>query len=212
MLTSQVLTQVAVHEQPAGAVLNMPIDVCFRTTNLHGWPRIVLSVYGESGLQSLLQARPVPIPLGHGAALLPVMPGSQIPVAVPLYRPAASKTGPLAFVARLLRPLTGDYPDYFDSRFVGQGESRLVTRVEATGEATLHFNVATSGLAQAGFNVGGVAGAGAAAAAAATAAGGGGVFASPDLGLHGGTPAGFGATGGFNSTILGRSGVNMSAS
>ena len=78
----QVLTQVAIHEQPGGAVLNMPIDVCFRTTNLHGWPRIVLSVYGESGLQSLLQSRPVPIPLGHGAALLPVVPGSQIPVSL----------------------------------------------------------------------------------------------------------------------------------
>jgi hypothetical protein len=206
-----------VHEHPSGAVLNMPIDVCFRTTNLHGWPRIVLSVYGESGLQSLLQARPVPIPLGHGAALLPVVPGSQIPVTVPLYRPVASKTGPLAFLARLFRPLTGDYPDYFDSRFVGQGESRLVTRVEATGEATLHFNVATSGLAQAGFNVGGVASAAAAAATAAvaSASAGGLPASSPDLGLRSSgvvpSPAGFGATGGFNSTILGRSGVNISA-
>ena len=31
------------------------------------------------------------------------------------------------------------------SRFVGQGDSRLVTRVESTGEAMLQFNIATNG-------------------------------------------------------------------
>lgn len=75
----------SVHEAPHGAVFNMPLDVCFKTTNLHGWPRVVISVYGENGLQSLLQARPVPIPLGHGSALLPVAPGLHSK-AVPLYR------------------------------------------------------------------------------------------------------------------------------
>ena len=43
--------QVAVHMVPHGAVFNMPIDVCFRTTNLHGWPQVVISVHGENGLQ-----------------------------------------------------------------------------------------------------------------------------------------------------------------
>mmetsp|Transcript_52375 Transcript_52375/g.119436 ORF Transcript_52375/g.119436 Transcript_52375/m.119436 type:complete len:236 (+) Transcript_52375:273-980(+) len=152
--SEQVLTQVSVHEAPHGAVFNMPLDVCFKTTNLHGWPRVVVSVYGENGLQSLLQARPVPIPLGHGSALLPVAPGLHSK-AVPLYRPLASKTGPLAWVFRLLRPLTGDYPDYYDSRFVGQGDSRMVTRVESTGEVFLEFNVATSGMGANGFCVSG---------------------------------------------------------
>ena len=170
----QVLSQVAVHVPGEGAVINMPMDVCFKTTNMHGWPRVVLSVYGESNLQSILQSRPVsiiqkwqrfstaalaammlrlaplagpaavsssdtfrlllivfvkqlsalncnspsqvPIPLGHGSALLPVGGCSGREVAVPLYRPMASKQGPLAALARMLRPLTGDYPDFFDSR------------------------------------------------------------------------------------------------
>jgi len=152
--SEQVLTQVALHAAPHGAVFNMPLDVAFQTTNLHGWPRVVVSVFGENGLQSLLQSRPVPIPLGHGSALVPVTPGSHTKV-VPLYRPLASKTGPLAWLERLLRPLTGEYPDYYDHRFVGQGDSRMVTRVESMGEVYLDFNVATTGLKANGYCVSG---------------------------------------------------------
>jgi B9 domain-containing protein 1 len=141
----QILSQVAKHSSPDGAVFNMPIDVCFRTTNLHGWPRVVISIYGENGLQSMLQSRPVPIPMGHGSVLIPTIPGAHKRV-LQLYRPMASKQGPLAFLLKLLRPLTGEYPDYFDSRFVGQGDSRMVTRVESTGELLIEFNIATTGV------------------------------------------------------------------
>lgn len=152
--SEQVLSQVAQHGSPNGAVFNMPLDACFRTTNPHGWPRVVVSVYGENALQSMLQRRPVPIPLGHGSGLLPVASGAHRRV-IPLYRPKASKTGVVAWLNTLLMPLTGNYPDYFDSRFVGQEDSRMVTRVESTGEMLLEFNVATSGMGANGYCVSG---------------------------------------------------------
>ena len=49
-------------EANTGVVWNFPIDVTFKTTNPHGWPRVVVSVYS--------QVRPLPRPLAPCARAL----------------------------------------------------------------------------------------------------------------------------------------------
>lgn len=50
------------------AIWNFPIEVSFRSTNISGWPRIVLSVYGPDWLGH-------DVILGYGVATLPLVSG-----------------------------------------------------------------------------------------------------------------------------------------
>jgi B9 domain-containing protein 1 len=65
------------------AVWNFPIDVTFRATCVHGWPQIVVSVYGEDylGRSDMI--------LGYGATHLPLTPGRH-EIVVRTFRPLAS--------------------------------------------------------------------------------------------------------------------------
>ena len=147
------LTQIAIVESGQEALLNMPIDAIFSTSNLHGFPRIIISIFGVNGMQTALLGRPESVPIGHGSCLLPVCIGESIKVAE-LYRPISSKTGVLATISSLINFLNHDIPDYFDSRFVGQSTSRMVTRVEATSSVELQMSVATQNVTLNGYNSG----------------------------------------------------------
>jgi|MDSY01.2.fsa_nt_gb hypothetical protein len=143
----QLLTQIATQGSD-GAVFNMPLDAVFTTSNLYGAPRLIISVYSANGA---LTTRTTP--LGHGSCLLPLFAGEHTRVC-DCYRPLATKTGLKAWLASAFSPLTGDVPDFYDSRFVGQGSSRMVTRTEYTCSVRIKMSVHTSGMAAAGFSVG----------------------------------------------------------
>ena len=51
------------------AVWNFPVDVTFKATGAHGWPQVVLSIYGTDsfGRSDMI--------IGYGAMHLPVTPG-----------------------------------------------------------------------------------------------------------------------------------------
>ena len=65
------------------AVWNFPIDVTFRSTGAHGWPQIILSVYGNDlfGRSDMI--------IGYGAVHLPLVPGRH-ELYVRTFRPLAS--------------------------------------------------------------------------------------------------------------------------
>ena len=65
------------------AVWNFPVDVTFRATCAHGWPQIVLSVYGTDafGRSDMI--------LGYGSVHLPLTPGRH-QLYVSTFRPLAS--------------------------------------------------------------------------------------------------------------------------
>jgi B9 domain-containing protein 1 len=50
-------------------VWNFPLDVTFKSTNVHGWPRIAVSVYGIDYFGR-------DIVFGYGSALIPLIAGS----------------------------------------------------------------------------------------------------------------------------------------
>ena len=70
-------------EQGLLAVWNFPVDITFRATSAHGWPQIVVSVYGSDGF-----GRSDTI-IGYGATHLPICPGRH-ELYIRTFRPLAS--------------------------------------------------------------------------------------------------------------------------
>ncbi|KAE9115114.1 hypothetical protein PF010_g9453 [Phytophthora fragariae] len=119
-------------------LLNFPIDVSFKSTNPFGWPRLVLSLYG-------LDALGRDVVRGYGSVAFPVMPGCAVRE-VPLFRPQSSSV-----MQQFVAWLTGSPPEYFDSKFVAQSDSREITRVTSAGKVRVVLNIATHGMKQHGY-------------------------------------------------------------
>jgi hypothetical protein len=52
---------------------------------------------------------------------------------------------------RFMAWLTGTHPEFFDSKFVAQGEGREVTRVKNTGVLKVSFNIMSKGMENFGY-------------------------------------------------------------
>mmetsp|Transcript_35975 Transcript_35975/g.70711 ORF Transcript_35975/g.70711 Transcript_35975/m.70711 type:complete len:264 (-) Transcript_35975:307-1098(-) len=121
-------------------VWNYPIDLTFRSTNVHGWPQIVLSVYGinMSGKDVIK---------GYGWVHVPLIPGRYTQYCR-LYAPKSS-----SWCAQLIAWLTGNPPEFFDAKFVAQGKGREVTRVESAGTVKIVLNVVTKNMNNWNFQI-----------------------------------------------------------
>ena len=67
-----------------GVTWNFPIDVTFKATNVHGWPRICISIYGIDYLGR-------DVVRGYGSALIPLCPGQHV-VEMETYTPLATSS------------------------------------------------------------------------------------------------------------------------
>jgi len=123
------------------AVWNFPIDVTLRATGAHGWPQIVLSVYGTDafGRSDMI--------VGYGAAHLPMTPGRH-ELYVRTFRPLAS-----SLLGRLQSWLLGQRPEFRDSQFPSKGEGRDVTRVQSFGCVKVVADVTLQGMEELGYSV-----------------------------------------------------------
>ncbi|CAM9472935.1 unnamed protein product, partial [Ectocarpus fasciculatus] len=132
---SQMSRTSALHSEP-GIVWNFPIDIKFKSTNVFGWPRIAISVYGADFLGR-------DVVRGYGSCLVPLVPGTHT-VDVEMYTPMAS-----SFLNNLASWFWGNPPEvrrFFDSKFICQNDGREVTRVQSTGVVRVKFNIRTRGL------------------------------------------------------------------
>ena len=65
-----------------GVIWNFPIDVTFKSTNIYGWPRIAVSIYGVDFLgRDVIK--------GYCSAIIPLSPGQHLIIA-PCYSPLSS--------------------------------------------------------------------------------------------------------------------------
>nr|CAD7426978.1 unnamed protein product [Timema monikensis] len=88
---------------------NFPLEVTFKSTNPHGWPQLIISVYG-------LDVFGNDVVRGYGLCHLPISPGQ-----LPMFVPESS-----SLVQKLSCWLTGRRPEYVDPRILAQGEGREV--------------------------------------------------------------------------------------
>lgn len=119
---------------------NYPLDIMFRSSNVHGWPQVVLGVYG-------LTAFGGDVVRGYAATHVPTTPGRHTRY-VQLYTPVSS-----SWCQRLTAWLTNNPPEFFDSKFVAQGKGREVTRVRSHGCVKLTFNVTTKNMQEWGYQM-----------------------------------------------------------
>ena len=139
------LSQIARKDQGSqdqSVTWNFPIDVTFNSTNAYGWPRIAISVYGVDGMGR-------DVVRGYGSLLLPTTPGQHVRY-VHMYTPVSSSV-----LQRFIAWMSGTHPEFFDSKFVAQGEGREVTRVKNTGIVKVTVSIMSKGMEAFGYNSGG---------------------------------------------------------
>ena len=127
--------------QDQSVTWNFPIDCTFKATNAFGWPRLAISVYGVDGMGR-------DVVRGYGSLLLPTSPGQHVRY-VHVYTPMSS-----SILQRFMAWISGTHPEFFDSKFVAQGEGREVTRVQNTGVVKVTLNIMTKGMESFGYNSG----------------------------------------------------------
>lgn len=121
-------------------VWNFPIDASYKTTNAFGWPRLVLSVYSIDSLGR-------DVVRGYSSVLIPPFPGNYTRY-VRTFAPVSS-----SLLQSFISWVTGNYPEFYDSKFVSHGEGREVTRTKSSGIVKCVFNVSTRGMGKFGYTV-----------------------------------------------------------
>ena len=94
-----------------GCVWNFPLELTFKSTNIFGWPSIVLCIYG-------LDQFGRDVVRGYGVQRLPRTSGEHT-LFVPLFIPVA--TSPFN---GLLSWIMGRYPEFLDPKFIAKGQGR----------------------------------------------------------------------------------------
>ncbi|RKP16874.1 hypothetical protein ROZALSC1DRAFT_31271, partial [Rozella allomycis CSF55] len=106
------------------SVWNFPIDLSLKSTQAHGWPRIVISVYG-------LDALGRDVIRGYGMCHLPLVPGRE-QINVPLFVPRAG-----SLFGQVFGILSGRLPEFVDPRFVANYDDRDFVRTESYGSVKI---------------------------------------------------------------------------
>jgi B9 domain-containing protein 1 len=119
-------------------VWNFPVDISFKSTNAHGWPRMSVSVYGVDALGR-------DVVRGYGSVLVPTFTGDYERF-IHTFTPV-----PSSLWQRFISWFTGTYAEFYDSKFVAQGRNREVTRVESKGIIKVKFSVLSRGMGALGY-------------------------------------------------------------
>ncbi|XP_019868072.1 B9 domain-containing protein 1 [Aethina tumida] len=116
-------------------VLNFPIDIQFKSTNPHGWPQLVLSVYRGIQLE------------GYGRAHIPLKPG-HYNMEICLSKPQASSL--LGYIGSFF----GYQPELLQPKMLATTAGNNLIRMESNGSVLLSINLISQGLQTLGYDVG----------------------------------------------------------
>ncbi|EFC39164.1 hypothetical protein NAEGRDRAFT_52666 [Naegleria gruberi] len=133
------VTQVAMRPRGFNSkyIWNFPLEICFRSTNPYGWPKLCLVVQEGTGKQKIIGYGWCQVPIGAGKHSLKVK----------LFKPQST-----SLIQKWIGSVKGVAPEYFDSTMVCKGEGREVTRTESVGgEVTIELNIMHKGMTQFGF-------------------------------------------------------------
>ncbi|KAH7642035.1 B9 domain-containing protein 1 [Dermatophagoides farinae] len=121
-------------------VWNLPIEATFKSTNVFGWPQIIVSVYGMDNLGN-------DVIRGYGWTHLPIRPGEHR-LQIRLFTPQSSTL--LARIANWF--VESRRPEFIDTRLAAGHEGRqLVTIENQGGEVTILLNVLFKDFKKYGF-------------------------------------------------------------
>ncbi|KAF2899123.1 hypothetical protein ILUMI_07050 [Ignelater luminosus] len=116
-------------------VLNLPIDIVYKSTNLHGWPQIVLSVYSGINLQ------------GYGRSHIPLQPGLH------KLNISLSKPQPSSFLG-YLGTFFGYQPELLQPKMLASTAGNNLIQMMSSGEVYVTINNVFQGLNILGYDIG----------------------------------------------------------
>ncbi|XP_050526209.1 B9 domain-containing protein 1-like [Daktulosphaira vitifoliae] len=124
------ISQIAKKSQDERQIIvwNFPLDICFKSTNPHGWPQLIISVYGLDTFGN-------DVVRGYGVCHLPIVAGKTIK-SVTMFVPESS-----SLLQKVTSWLTGRRPEYVDARLLAKGDGREVTRVRSQGNVSICFDI-----------------------------------------------------------------------
>lgn len=125
-------------EDPFLFVWNFPLEIAFRSTNVFGWPQLVISVYGYDFFGN-------DIVIGYGSTHVPPIAGVHRRK-IALFKPDSS-----SLIQRFLSWFTGRTPEFVDPKVVSQSEGREVIRVRSQGHVNVKFNIVLKDFKKSGF-------------------------------------------------------------
>ncbi len=109
-------------------VWNFPIEIAFRSTNISGWPKLILTIAESNGKSKYK-------PIGYGWIHIPLSPG-QFVNTVKLFSPQNSSLFQSILSTILQKP-----PQFINPSFVAQNNGREVVRVSSKGSVRIRWNV-----------------------------------------------------------------------
>ena len=123
-------------------VWNFPIEISFQSTNIYGWPRISIAIYG-------LDFFGRDVVRGYGSILIPIGTGRYEDLIIETYRPISG-----SLYHRFMNWINGTLPEYYETVFTAQGEGRALTRViGCEGRVKLVLNVVMKDMKKFGFAI-----------------------------------------------------------
>ncbi|XP_013169122.1 PREDICTED: B9 domain-containing protein 1 isoform X1 [Papilio xuthus] len=123
---------------PERVVFNFPIEMVFSSTNVFGWPQLIITVKARNTFGDSLR--------GYSAVLLPPMTGERV-ISAPLTRPR-----PATLLGEWLAWLTGRYPELADPKMLANGKENYLLRTESYGSVVVKMSMVSKDLRKLGYD------------------------------------------------------------
>ncbi|XP_039754411.1 B9 domain-containing protein 1 isoform X2 [Pararge aegeria] len=124
---------------PERVTFNMPVEMVFGSTNIFGWPQIVVTVRAKNALtgESLR---------GYALFLLPPTTGSH-QLSAQLVRPRSA-----TMLGQWIAWLTGRCPELVDPKMLASGKDNYLLKTESYGSVSLKITMVSKDLRKLGYD------------------------------------------------------------
>ncbi|XP_059475913.1 B9 domain-containing protein 1-like isoform X2 [Neocloeon triangulifer] len=119
-------------------IWNLPVELTLKSTNISGWPKIVVSVYGTDTFGN-------DVVRGYAWSFVPLE-STSCTISMPAFVPASSSR-----LQEMTAWFTGRRPEFLNPATVAHGESRELLRTNSHGVVMAKLNALTKDLARCGY-------------------------------------------------------------
>ncbi|CAB3253897.1 unnamed protein product [Arctia plantaginis] len=124
---------------PERVVFNFPLEIVFSSTNVSGWPQLLVTVRAQNTLSGDALR-------GYSLLLMPPTPGHLL-TSAPLLRPRAATV-----LGEWLAWITGKYPELADPKMLASGKDNYLLRTESYGSVSATLNMISKDFRKLGYD------------------------------------------------------------
>ncbi|KAL0207519.1 hypothetical protein P9112_012147 [Eukaryota sp. TZLM1-RC] len=120
------------------ATWSLPLNLTLSSSNIHGWPRLVLTIYAKDWLGR-------DVVMGYGSVIVPLKHGPSF-IQCPIYRPEAT-----SMLEGLICWASGSLPHFADPLLPAKNDHRDLVRTCSSGFVGIKVNIISKGLLDSGL-------------------------------------------------------------